>query len=56
MLVGGRQELLVDGGKGVSLPPSVESGSLPLDMDSLCDAPPEPVSLLGQDGDTVFIY
>ena len=55
MSLGGRQELLIDWWEGVPLPPSVEGGRYPLDVDRLCHAPLEPVGFLVQDGDTPFV-
>ena len=54
-MVGLRQQLIVDGGKGVALPPKVEGGALPPHVDRLRHPSPEPSLISVNDGDAVVI-
>ena len=55
LVVGLQQQLTVDGGKGVALPPKVEGVGLPPHMDSLRHHSPEPSLFSVYHGDAVVI-
>ena len=54
-MVGLRQQLIVDGGKGVALPPKVEGGALPPHVDRLRHPSLEPSLFSVDDGDAVVV-
>ena len=55
LLVGGRQEFLIDGGKDVPLTPSVEGGSLPVHLLKSSSALVEPVNKKQEGATAVLI-